>query len=271
MSTEAPGERSGDDGYGFNPWDASGGSGSDKVRSNASLQLSRTADGKYVIYTWAESDTAFTDNGVKWNQYPDIKARMMNVSTGVIHNVKINVTNPSVGSNPLVASRAQMHHIAPKCAVVSSTNSAGVAIGIPMTLTNDQNTPLTQLQPNTHWYTTATLNFDNVSDGNIKYPIKPGKASTIGINEQYLYSVVSSMLFPNPAKNTANLAITLNKHAEVKFEILNTMGQILKSSVQTATIGENTLALDLSALPTGVYLVNVSIDTASSMKKIIIE
>ncbi len=271
MSTEAPGERSGDDGYAFNPWDASGGSGSDKVRSNASLQLSRTADGKYVIYTWAESDTAFTDNSVKWNQYPDIKARMMNVGTGVIHNVKINVTNPSVGSNPLVTSRAQMHHIAPKCAVVSSTNSAGVAIGLPMTLTNNQNTPLTQLSPNTHWYTTATLNFDNVSDINIKYPVKPGKSSIIGVNEQSLYSVMSSLLFPNPTRNSANLSITLNKNSEVKFEIMNTMGQVLKSSQQSAVQGENTLTLDLRALPNGVYLVNVSSDNASSMKKIIIE
>ena len=169
MSSEAPSEIPARPGFNFNKWDATGGTGNNqKVRSNASLQMSRTPDGKYIVYTWAESDTAYTDNGLKWNQYPDIKAKMMDVSTGLINPTKISITNPAIGSNPLVAGAAHMHHISPKCAVVSSTAAAGVAIAVPMFVSN--NPGLVQLDPNTHWYSSAVLNFGNVPDNQIAYP-----------------------------------------------------------------------------------------------------
>lgn len=277
MSTEAPGETPGTDGFSFNPWDATGGTGAtDKVSSDARLQVSRTSDGKYVVYTWAESDTAFTQNSVKWNQYPDIKARMMNVTTGAINPTEINVTNPLVGANPLVASRAQMHYVSSRCAVVSTTSSAGVAIGLPMTISNDQNTPMTQLLPNTHWYTTATLNFDNVSDANISYPSKPGKVvapptNTTGIAVANLNSTTNSVIFPNPASNNASLVIGLNDNAKVKLTVLNAMGQVVKSLVAEGQAGDNTINFDLSGLSSGVYMVSVNVGNATSTKKLIVE
>ena len=275
MSTEAPGETLGSDGYASNPWDPAGGSGTDKVSSDARIQVSRTTDGKYVVYTWAESDTAFTDNQVKWNQHPDIKARMMKVSTGIVNPNEINVTSPAVGLNPLVASRAQMHYVSAKCAVVSTSASAGIAIGLAMTVSNNQNTPMTQLLSNTHWFTAATLNFDNVSDANISYPSKPGKVTGpvngVGIAVANLNSTANSVIFPNPASNNASLVIGLKDNTKVKLTVLNAMGQVVKSMVAEGQTGDNTINIDLSGLSSGVYLVSVNVGNATSTKKLIVE
>ncbi|MCC6369499.1 MAG: T9SS type A sorting domain-containing protein [Bacteroidia bacterium] len=263
MSSEAPGERSGDNGYGSNPWDPAGGSsGTDKLSSDARMQLSRSTDGKYIIYTWAESDTNFTSSSFKWNSIPNIKARAVEITTGANGSIlnlsptEINVTNPSSGAIALVASRAQMHYTSPRCAASTASTSTSFTVTLPMTVSNNQNVPMTQLLPNTHWYSSANMVFQ-------KYGV--------GIAENALNSVKGSEIYPNPATGSAKLAIGLKDNSKVEINVMNLVGDVVKSTSTQAEAGENTIDIDLSGLSRGIYLVNVKIGNANVSKKLIVE
>ncbi len=287
MSSEAPGETSGTNGYNDNPWDAAGGaSGTDKVSSDARIQLSRTPDGKFIVYTFAESDTAFTNLQRKWNHVPNVKARMaeVGVESGTVaaqltvYPTEVNITNPvgQIGVQNELVGRAQMYYSSPKCAVVSGTSTAnGVAIGLPITVSN--NSLMTKRDPNTHWYSSATLNFGKldgtpVPDNQITYPTKPGAApvNTTSVAENSAFGANTS-LYPNPAKNSAVLSISMSKTSQVQIDVMNTIGQIVKTVSTSANVGENNIAINLDGLASGVYMVNVKAGDAKTTKKLVIQ
>lgn len=252
MSSESPGTATGDDGYTFNPWDADPANSNSKVGIDARIQLSRTPDGRHIVYTWSESDTNFTDQGVKWNQYPNIKARVYDTHKKKMSAIEYNVTNPPSGANQNVQSSAYNKYVSPKCKVTYAADSTATLF-VPMTVSNSL--PLTQLLPNTHWYSTAELQ----------------NPYSVGIQEQVLASVNNSVLFPNPTSGSATLRIDLKDNAKVELQVLNIVGQLVKSSVANAEIGENAIVVDLSGLTTGIYLVNVKVGNSVSTKKLIVE
>jgi len=288
MSSESPGETTGTDGYQSNPWDAAGGtSGTDKVGADARIQLSRTPNGRYIVYTWAESDTAFTSSGFKWNQRPNVKARMAEVgvesgssvpATLVVHPTEINVTNPTATTqapytkHSQVQNRAVMHYISSKCAVISNTASSGVSIGLPITVSNNTFVPLHQLDEVNHWYLSANLNFDNV---NVNWPtnvcVAPKQPTIVTSMAEMASSIEASMLYPNPAANVAQLSIGLKNGSNVEVSVMNTMGQVVRTVRHTGRAGENTISIDLSNIATGVYMVNIKVDDTMGTKKLIIQ
>lgn len=268
MSSEAPGTASTDNGVSFNPWDVDP-TTSTKVDVNARIQLSRTADGKYIVYTWAETDTATTSQSVKWNISPNVKARMLNVSTGVLHPTEINITDPDANQNASVRGYAFNHYVSPKCAV--STNSAsGIAIFLPMSVSN--NPSLFQLEPVTHYYSSAVLNFDNIPAVQPPYAVDYRNGQYVGIAENALNSTRNSVIYPNPAKGSAVLSIDLKDNAsKIEVSVMNMVGQQVKSSQTSSQIGQNNINVDLNGLSQGIYMVNVKVGGAISTKKLVVE
>ncbi|MBL7909567.1 MAG: T9SS type A sorting domain-containing protein [Bacteroidia bacterium] len=248
MSSEGPAGLS--TGYGFadNPWDvdASG----NKCRIDARLQLSRSSDGQYVIYNWAESDSNFTNGGKKWNNIPNVKARCYSVAGNSLHPVEINVTKPATGSNPNVASRAMYHFTSPTSAT-TAIGPLGPRLTMPITVTNGN--PYTQTAPQ-HWYMSADLNFGSV-----------------GVAENALNSASNSVVYPNPASGNAVLAIDLKDNSNVDITVLNTIGQIVKTNKAQGQVGENNINIDLGGLSTGIYMVNIKVGNASSTKKLVVQ
>lgn len=278
MSTEGPAGVSTGNGYQDNPWDPDPSNSNAKTRVDARLQMSRTPDGQYIVYTWGESDTTVTTQQKKWNSLPNVKARVMNVSTGVVHSAEINVTGTgngftAPGANGAVANRAMYHFVSPKCRVASTNTVNGPAITMPITVSNSN--PYSQLTQNTHWFSWAVLNFGNVPDneivlcGSVTTPTTP--VDTTGIAENALNSARSSVLFPNPAKNNATLNINLLNSSQVQVDIMNTMGQVVRTTVVEAAAGTNSIKINLNGLASGLYMVNVKVDNASSTKKLLIE
>ncbi len=53
--------------------------------------------------------------------------------------------------------------------------------------------------------------------------------------------------------------------------MMNLMGQVVKSTKANGQIGENNIALDLTGLRTGVYMVTVKVGNAISTKKLIVQ
>jgi hypothetical protein len=272
MSTEGPAGVSTGDGYQENPWDMDPSQQNQKVRIDARLQMSRTPDGKYLVYSWAESDTNFTNNQKKWNTLPNVKVRVMDATTGLVCQTgatfgELNVTASGPGD---VAGRAMYHFISPKCRLSSTVTANGPVIGVPMTVSNSS--PYSQLTENKHWFSWAILNFGNVPDPSITLCGTAAEPPiTVGYAETASNSANSSYVFPNPAKNNATLNINLVKNGTVNIEVLNTIGQVVKSTRAEGQSGVNSINVDLSGLSSGIYMVNIKVDNASSTKKLVIE
>ena len=251
LSSEGPGGAATYGGYDENPWDADAGS---KVTSDSRIQTGRTPDGKYIIYSWAESDTNFTNNAKKWNSLPNLHVRCLDVTTG-----SLSATEPIISTtSPGVSSRAMFHYMS------STSGSAAVSsnsINITMPFTVSNSLPYSQLTNNKHWYISSVLKFKVPGSGS-------GNVSILTNGSE---NASNSLIFPNPAKNNASLLLELNENSSVDLVILNTMGQVLKAMKIQGQIGENNVNLDLNGMSTGIYIVNVKVGNSLSTKKLIIE
>lgn len=259
MATEAPGSVPAAGGYTDNPWDIDQNS---KVASDARLQLSRTSSGEYIVYSWAESDTAFTNGQKKWNTLPNIKARASLSGTSVtLSPTEVNVTKPTPSGpgflpNANVANRAMFHYQSSTCLYVNCLGTNTVQLKVPYTVTNSN--PYAQISENRHWFSAVTMEF-------------AGLTMCTGFQQNLAYNVKNMDLYPNPANGQAILTLDLLQNENVKICIYNTIGQLMKETNTQAISGENKIDLDLNGLASGVYMVKVNAGKTTSTKKIIVQ
>lgn len=256
MSSESPGAGSTSAGYFYNPWDKDPSQSNRKLRVDARLQMSRTPDGRYLLYTWAESDTAFTDDQVKWNMMPNIKARLLDVQTPELFNYEINVTGDGAGE---VASRAMEYFVSPKFQFVSQDNER-IVVKAPMTLSNSN--PYSQLGPNSHWYACAQLEFLR--------PMSSDPFNYVGLPENKA-GISNSYIYPNPARNNVTVNMSLAQADKVEISVSNAIGQTIRQTQVQGQSGVNTLNIDLSGAAAGIYFITLKVNTSSSTKKLVIE
>ncbi|MDI1354359.1 MAG: T9SS type A sorting domain-containing protein [bacterium] len=271
ISSEGPDAGSGRPGYTENPWDPTG-TNSAKINMDARLQLGRTPDGKYITFSWVESDSSYTFNAFKWNNLPDIKTRVMAINSGTSTYVMdvSSFSTPTLQVSPKqnlttgdnnVMTRATLHYMSPitSAATVYTSTTAfyTVEINTPLTVTNSN--PYSQLTNNATWY------------GATKIAYKFKQASTVGISKNSADAFEGSYIYPNPAQSSAVLALDLTSSSAVDVTVFNTVGQAVKSIRTQGQVGENHINIDLSGLSTGIYLVNVKAGNASTTKKLIVE
>ncbi len=256
LSSEAPGSVSGSPGFAENPWDDDAG----KVTSDSRVQLSRSPDGQYIIYTYAESDTGATTGGKKWNTIPNVKAKMWSSNNALyspLSSNKINITKPSVNPNASVVGKAMFHYTSPTsgtAAVNVVATSGTVQVKLPLTVTNSN--PYVQGTSNTHYYSTENLNFIF--------------APPTGINELKKDAVQFS-LYPNPASQTCFVELEGVTNSDLEISVLNYLGQVVKQKNHKAQYGSNKIELDLSSIKSGIYFVNIKSGNSTSTKKLIVE
>jgi hypothetical protein len=269
LSSEGAGSRTTDPGYNENPWDPDPtNSGSKTVVTDSRIQAGRSADGKYVIYSWAESDTNFTNAGKKWNALPDLHVRCLEAVNGYsMSPTELIIT----GSNQGVSSRAMCHYMSSTASnatvttiinnglPVNTTNT--ISIYMPFTVSNSL--PYSQSTNNRHWYNTAELQFVS----------KAAATKTIDVTSisENNNSANASVIYPNPAQNNATLLVSLKDNNKVNIMVMSITGQVVKSTTSQGQIGENNINFDLSGLASGIYMVNVKVGEGSSTKKLIIE
>jgi hypothetical protein len=102
----------------------------------------------------------------------------------------------------------------------------------------------------------------------------PGNTASIKINNNVIAGINEATLnsnftiYPNPATNKLNVALSNNRSENVSVKIINNIGQIVK----TLSLGNSTdidQQIDLSELSSGIYFVKTTIGNASSTKKLI--
>lgn len=77
-------------------------------------------------------------------------------------------------------------------------------------------------------------------------------------------------LFPNPANDQLTLELTLAKKNDLKIQVLDLSGKIIKEVNEIGLTGKVNKTLDLSALSKGVYFVRLLADQGSEVRKLII-
>jgi hypothetical protein len=72
-------------------------------------------------------------------------------------------------------------------------------------------------------------------------------------------SITNMQVFPNPAANNLMVSFENNSGAEVTISLVNQLGQsVLSLTNLYATSGRNQERIDISAIPAGVYYVQIS-------------
>lgn len=259
MSSEGVTQTQGNPGYDDNPWDVDPTESNQKLRIDARLQMSRTPDGKYLLYTWAESDTSLTDGQRQWNSIPNVKARLIDVMHGTLSNTEIDITNSDI----ITDGRATCHFISPKFKL-NNTTSSDIDLDLPVTVSNSL--PYAQRTTNFHWYSCANLIFSK--SGAI---VDSAFVDKTGIKENVLTAASGSYLYPNPAKNSVNVKLNLQKTIKVQLQLMDAVGQVIRSTELQGQAGANTMNVDLSALSPGIYFVNIKTGNTQSTKKLVIE
>ncbi len=103
-----------------------------------------------------------------------------------------------------------------------------------------------------------------------------GSSASIRINNNVIAGIKEAGLksdfsvYPNPANDRLNLALTNQKAENVSVKILNNLGQLVK----TVELGNSTninSQIDLTDLNSGIYIIKTNVGSASSSKKLIKE
>jgi hypothetical protein len=91
-----------------------------------------------------------------------------------------------------------------------------------------------------------------------------------GINEPTM-GVSSMNVFPNPATNATSISFSLEKTSDVKAELFNIEGQMIKNIFDgKLSSGENKIFLDLSKMSAEIYFAKLSIADKNKIIKLVI-
>lgn len=256
LGSEGPSETSGEPGFGSNPW--ANQSQAQAVSSDSRIQITRSYDGEFLAYSWGESDTTVTTNQVKWNEFPNIKVRAYRTCDGSVSTDEYNITANAIAR---VKDKAYFHYMSSEMKAGSST-ATSATMAIPFSVTN-----------NTAYDGGAAVdNFFGMAHIQFAFPSSAcGGSINTGIPASAKNEVTESRVFPNPAKNSVNVAISLSNANTVSVDVFNAIGQKINSMSVNGQVGENVINVGLNNATPGVYFVKVKSGSVESTKKLIIE
>lgn len=129
----------------------------------------------------------------------------------------------------------------------------------------------------TYQFTAKTL-AKNTSDGNIACvnieSVNTINDHNLSNNKQCVTensnSIVVSNPYPNPTDGDITLPIILNKDTEYTYELFDALGQIvLEETIKKGTAGLNLVPIPTSALRRGCYLLKITINDKTYIKKVL--
>jgi len=247
MGTEGPSGTSGQPGYATNPWTDGA---SAKMDLDARIQVSRTADGGKIFYSWTESDSGLV--GSKWNIFPDIKMKGYEVATNN-STPRMNVT-----SGDLNVDQSAFYHYMCNKAVGASTTC------VTMPYTSTKNLGLNGGVPVDTYYLNSS-------------PICPSSFSISPMTTTLITESISSLVnftvlsFPNPADHATTIVVGLQNDSNFEVTLYNSIGQIVDTYKVSGQIGSNEINIDLSNFKSGIYFYTVKVGSSAVTKKLVVE
>lgn len=258
LSTEGPSSTSGQPGFGSNPWASS--TAGESVNSDSRIQVSRSYDGEFLLYSWAESDTTLTTAGVKWNEFPNVHQRALRLCDNAVSTDEYLISSPATGFNSRVRDKAYFHFMSSTCKAGGSTATAATfttAYTVSNNVATDGITPVDNYYANsivTHAFPSSAC----------------GASVTTGLNA-IKTEASQSLVYPNPTHNNITVKINLTQVKDVTVDVYNALGQVVSSAKLNGQMGENTINVNLNNANAGVYFVKIKAGTSESTKKLIVE
>lgn len=277
LSTEAPRatieEQDAGHGYDENPWIAN--SAGKKTVSSSRIQAGRTVDGSLIYYSWAESDTLITNGNKKWNTFPNIKLRFLNVNANTL-SAEYNITAPtgSIGLNTKVKNYAYFHCSSPKTNSVFGNLSSNYTLSIPFTVSNNQSLDgygdcVDLSKSITHYFNAATIINSN------PYPIYscvvPNPCTINSLKENSTTNYLNFNMLPNPSNGNTQLNFYSLTNTFTQINVTDVSGKIIKSILVDSYAGENKINLNLNEVRSGLYFVSLILNNQKTTQKLIIE
>ncbi|MGE0566935.1 MAG: T9SS type A sorting domain-containing protein [Bacteroidia bacterium] len=261
LGTEGPtsDQNSTDGGFANNPWGTP--DPAQAVSSDSRLQLSRSYDGQFIVYSWAESDTTLTSNGYKWNEFPNIKQRALRLCDGAVSTDEFIITAGTGTINAKVKDKAYFHYMGSTCKAGASTNTSAT-FSVPYTVSNNTDTdPATQAVDN--YFTTAIAVHNFVTS-------PCGATITTGVSN-VSNDAIESYLYPNPTDNNFNAVVNLSQSETIVLNVFNALGQTIKTVSVDGHSGKNEINVGLTENVAGIYFVKIKVGANESTKKLIIK
>jgi hypothetical protein len=247
MGTEGPSDQVGQPGYTSNPWT----SATAKYSSDARIQMSRSADGSKLFYSWTESDSTVV--GLKWNIYPDIKMKGYDITTNKVSG-RMNITTGVTGADQ----QAYWHYMSSKSA------ATGTCQTIPYTITYN-GTNNGDIQVDTYY-------LDGIQVCNSDYLFNPLSPKGLGAGVTAANSVNYEVgNYPNPANDMTTIMVGLKDASYFEVAIYNSIGQLMNTYRLNGQVGANPINVDLSSFSAGVYFYNVKVGSSVVTKKLIVQ
>jgi len=213
-----------------------GTSGSPNVSWDNRLQMSKTPAGDKIVFGWMDTDTTFST----FNLYPDLKAQIFDINTGLASVTYNLTTGTSYDANNYFLYLSN----------VSFFNSATNEVTLHMTTSEFG---ATDADPVDHYYLTGATVMAGINE--------PGNGNISSVSQNY----------PNPFNGTTSIDISLNKTSQVNIDVINMLGQTISSSSKQLTAGTHTETISADNLKTGIYFYTVRTDNGSVTKKMIVK
>lgn len=258
LGSEGPSSTSGQPGFGTNPWASS--TAGESISSDDRIQVSRSYDGQFLVYSWAESDTTLTTGAVKWNEFPNIHQRALRLCDGAVSTDEFLVSSPATGFNARVRDKAYFHFMSSTCKAGGSTATAAT---FTTAYTVSNNVATDGITPVDNYYANAVVTHN--------FPTSAcGATITTGINANRT-EASQSVVYPNPAHNNITVLINLTQAKDVNVDVYNAIGQVVSSTKVNGQMGDNSINVNLNNANTGVYFVKIKAGSSESTKKLIVE
>jgi hypothetical protein len=114
----------------------------------------------------------------------------------------------------------------------------------------------------------AIVNTDN-DEANYDFTVAGTGIATTGIGD--LASATSLKVFPNPAGNSAMIALSLREKAIISVSVTDISGRVVAPAFErTLNAGEQTMELNTAELNDGIYFLRITDGTTSSNVKLVI-
>lgn len=128
---------------------------------------------------------------------------------------------------------------------------------------NDQTTPYVYMHAPAVTGTVFYRIRSTGPDGNLYY-------SNIAVVKTGNTLLAAAIVFPNPFTEILQISMQLEKAGMIRVALFNAGGQLVRMQQHTGVLGRNTIVInDLSALPTGSYLVQIKAGGHTSFEKLI--
>lgn len=120
------------------------------------------------------------------------------------------------------------------------------------------------------WNTGTWYAYDNSNSWGISLngAILPILTCTTGKDEISTFAN-NIMIVPNPSNGIFNIVTTFNEKQNIKFEVMNTIGQVLNTG-EFQNVMNNYLTINLSNYQNGIYFLKITNGTETLVKRIVI-